>query len=65
MPVAQQVFVIRLWLECSGGASVSRGYVEHVASGERRYFIDLSDALEYVAARSRLEHDGTSLGNAG
>jgi len=45
-----EVFVIRIWREpTSCGGSSRRGYVEHVASGQRRYFSALTDALEFVA----------------
>jgi hypothetical protein len=45
-----EVFVIRIWLEQTSGASSSsrRGYVEHVATGQRRYFIALNDAFEFI-----------------
>jgi hypothetical protein len=30
--------------------SRAAGYVEHIATGQRRYFSELTDALEFVAA---------------
>ncbi len=44
------VFVIRIWIErAAEGGGQKRGYVEHVASGERRYFSALTEAIEFVA----------------
>jgi hypothetical protein len=46
-------FVVRLWYE-PGGADTSgqwRGSVEHVPSGQRRYFIALGDLTEFVASK--------------
>jgi hypothetical protein len=46
-----RVFVIRIWHECSAEAGGSkRGYVEHIETGQRCYFSQLIDALEFVAA---------------
>ncbi len=49
-PSEPSVFVIRIWLEPAPGGGLKRGYVEHIASGQRRYFSSLVDALEFVAA---------------
>ncbi len=49
-PTEPNVFVIRIWLEPAACGGSKRGYVEHVASGQRRYFSTLVDALEFVAA---------------
>ena len=49
----QHSFVVRLWYE-SGGANAPgqwRGSVEHVPSGQRRYFIELGDLTEFVASK--------------
>jgi hypothetical protein len=49
----QHSFVVRLWYE-PGGADAPgqwRGSVEHVPSGQRRYFIALGDLTEFVASK--------------
>ena len=46
-------FIVRIWLEPRELAEAVpewRGVVEHVASGERRYFIDLDDLLNFIAS---------------
>jgi hypothetical protein len=49
------VFVVRIWFErAAANGSRRRGYVEHVASRQRRYFLELEDALDFVAALSAL-----------
>ena len=45
------VFVIRIWIEpMAGRAGSKRGYVEHIGSGQRRYFSAVGEALDFVAA---------------
>jgi hypothetical protein len=45
------VFVIRIWFEpVPGERGGRRGYVEHVATRQRRYFLELTEALDFVAA---------------
>jgi hypothetical protein len=46
-----QVFIVRIWLEARGieDAPVRRrGVIEHVPTGERRYFTDLSDINVFI-----------------
>jgi hypothetical protein len=48
------VFVVRIWTEAqSSGPGARRGYVEHVASGERHYFALLDEAFAFVDALTR------------
>ncbi len=43
-------FVLRLWLESAGGASSEwRWRVQHVQSGQERYFRSLPDVLDFVS----------------
>jgi hypothetical protein len=51
---AADVFVIRMWLERTpgGGHESKRGYVEHLESGQRRYFCELVEAMDFLAALS-------------
>jgi hypothetical protein len=50
-----EVFVIRIWFEpAANGRRGGRGYVEHVTSRQRRYFMELGDALDFVAAVSAM-----------
>ena len=49
-----QVFIVRIWLETRDitDAPVQwRGVVEHVPTGERRYFTDLRDIKAFVGHR--------------
>jgi len=46
-----QSFVIRIWHEAvdsEGNATVWRGSVEHVGSGDRFYFQDLQAAADFI-----------------
>jgi hypothetical protein len=57
-PEETAVFVIRIWRELrAAGGGPRRGYVEHLASGQRWYFGDPAGALEFVAALSRWDCD--------
>jgi hypothetical protein len=52
------VFVIRIWFEPAADDNrTGRGYVEHIASRQRRYFVNLGDAFDFVAAVSMLRAD--------
>ena len=47
-----QVFILRFWLEpreIEGAEPEWRGVIEHVESGERRYFRNLEVMLSFVA----------------
>ena len=49
-------FVLRLWFEPSGDDSPEwRWQVQHVQSGEQRYFRNLSAMLDFVAESTGLE----------
>jgi hypothetical protein len=53
--LSPDVFVIRIWYEpVAGDRGRGRGYVEHIGSRQRRYFLELGDALDFVAAVSAL-----------
>jgi len=46
-------FIVRIWLEpreLAGAVPEWRGVVEHAASGERRYFMDFDDLLNFIAS---------------
>jgi hypothetical protein len=46
------VFVIRIWFEpreIEGASPEWRGSIEHLGSGKRRYFTNLSDISNYIA----------------
>ncbi len=47
----RHLFVVRLWQEPSRAAPPGqwRGSVEHVHSGERQYFSELSDLMGFMA----------------
>lgn len=46
------LFVMRIWVDpAQSPARVSRGMIEHVPSGEHRYFLDLSEVQAFVASR--------------
>lgn len=47
---AQHLFIVRIWREPSDvlNAEEWRGQVEHVASGQRRYFTHLEDLDQFI-----------------
>ena len=48
-------FVLRLWLESTGGRSGEwRWKVHHVQTGDERYFRDLMDVLDFIGERSEV-----------
>jgi hypothetical protein len=48
------IFVLQVWVEPqAGGPGSRRGYVEHVATRERRYFAAFDEALAFVEAFTR------------
>ena len=47
-----QLFVLRIWVDpAQVPARLSRGLIEHVPSGERRYFLDLGEIQAFVTSR--------------
>ncbi len=57
------VFIVRLWLEpreVEGATTEWRGVIEHVPSGEQRYFKDLHGMVDF--ARPYLEGMGVEFG---
>jgi len=46
------LFTVRLWMEPLGGGHFEeRGRVQHVLSGERRYFRDWSSLVSYLEGK--------------
>lgn len=46
------LFVMRIWIEpAETPARLSRGIIEHVPTGERRYFRDLNEIQAFVTDR--------------
>jgi len=56
-PSPSSVFVIRIWLEPGAGGGSRRGYVEDVATKERRYFSVLADAAEFISVLGAMPLD--------
>jgi hypothetical protein len=56
-PQPPWVFVIRLWVEPGPGGGARRGYVEHLGTGTRRYFSEIADATEFIAAWDSIRLD--------
>ena len=49
-------FVLRLWLEPTSEDSPEwRWQVQHVQSGEQRYFRSLTDILDFISERAGVE----------
>ncbi len=49
-------FVVKLWLEPSDAADARwRGVVQSLDDQRRRYFSDLSDAVEFLRAAMKVE----------
>jgi hypothetical protein len=46
---ADQLFVIRTWLESPGDPRSMRGQIDHIASGRRRYFANFGDLCDFIA----------------
>ena len=54
-------FVLRLWLEArEAGSPEWRWQVQHVQTGDRRYFHSLIDVLGFVSERSGVEPPPTA-----
>jgi hypothetical protein len=50
----EHVFIVHVWTEPEEhGSGSRRGYVEHIASRERRYFSHFDEALAFVDALAR------------
>jgi hypothetical protein len=47
-------FVLRIWWEEGEASPVWRGWVQHAASGDARYFHHLSDLLAFVETHAGL-----------
>ena len=48
----EHLFIVRIWLETSSEAEPAwRGAVEHIPTGERQYFIDLSSLMDFIKLR--------------
>jgi len=55
----QLAFVVKLWLEPGAGDDPRwRGVVQSLDGERRRYFSDLSDAVEFVRASMKAEGNG-------
>ncbi len=55
------LFILRIWTDTAKSTpSIRRGSIEHVPSGERRYFLELGEVQTFVASHlSELtEYDG-------
>jgi len=46
---ADQIFVVRTWLESPGDPRSLRGQIDHIASGRRRYFGNFGDLCDFIA----------------
>ncbi len=65
MRAASAVFVVHVWNEARpDGPGSRRGYVEHVGTGERRYFALLDEALAFVDALTRPDPGGSQASNS-
>jgi hypothetical protein len=54
------VFIIRVWFERASDRDSRRGYVEHVPSGNRRYFRDIEEVADFIAVLSVAVPDTTA-----
>jgi hypothetical protein len=54
-------FVLRFWCEWSAAAGRWRGRIEHVQSGRRADFVDLSDVLDFVQGLGVMEEGRSAL----
>lgn len=53
LPGDRHSFIVRIWWEnrdLPGAEQQWRGMIEHVASGERRYFLDLQEIQTFIRA---------------
>lgn len=51
---ADQIFVVRTWLESPGDPRSLRGQIDHIASGRRRYFGNFGDLCDFIAGAEAL-----------
>ncbi len=59
----RNVFIVRIWREpreSEAAPTECRGVVEHVASGQRRFFRELGDLDEFIQRLSCLGESKTS-----
>lgn len=59
----RSVFIVRIWREPRESEIAPpecRGVVEHVASGQRRFFRELGDLDEFIQRLSCIEQERTS-----
>jgi len=48
--IPHHLFIVRVWVDpARPEPSVARGQIEHVSSGERRYFRELDEIQAFVA----------------
>ncbi len=59
-PVPPHLFTLRLWVEPVGEhASEWRGKIQHIQTGETRYFRSWEDLVQFVEGRLEAEKEGT------
>jgi len=52
----EQLFVVRFWADRAAAERPQwRGCVDHIASGERRFFVDLDALAEFIGSCLRGE----------
>ena len=58
------LFVVRMWWEAGDGGAAGewRGSVEHVPSGEKRYFRDCNALPTFITARLAVKDENESAG---
>ena len=58
----QHLFIVRIWTDpAQSPPTVTRGLIEHVPTGERRYFLELREMQAFVA-QSLSERAGQGAG---
>jgi hypothetical protein len=58
---SHHLFIVRIWTDpAHSPPALTRGLIEHIPTGERRYFLELGEIQAFVS--SRLSTEGRSRG---
>ncbi len=54
--INHHLFIVRIWTDpAHAPPALTRGLIEHIPTGERRYFLELEEMQSFVSARLSTE----------